>query len=491
MKQVRLKAVVLVASVGASLFFSWFFAHVTIDDAYISYRYADNFVNGDGLTWNPSDDPVEGYSNFLWVIAAATLIKLSIPVVGGMKLFGLILSLANLFLIYKIAYRVTKSELWSAVAVLFATVTPAWGFWAVGGLENHLFMFYLYLGMYLLFRDLQSKTTPLFALAFAGAAMTRHEGAVLFIFALVLLAARHFDFRARSITKEAAIRLLTAALLFGAVYTPYFLWRVYYYGDFFPNTYYAKTAAGAGIPELWAFLKYFSPFLLMAIPSLLRIEDGFRVSPRKEHVYLWMIVLISALLLVNRDPVMGNYHRFFLHLIPFVYILCIPLWRGMIRVTPALAALIALFLVVPLEPLDLADNANTYETYARGMEDAHIRLGRWIEANTPTDTTIAITDAGAVPFHAKRRTIDLWGLNDEHIAQDGFDLDYFWSQDPDVIILFSIVPDQFSTDYRTEDAIFDDPTFKANFELIRVDNWKNAAYGLMTFARKGSSLTGL
>ena len=40
------------------------------DDAYISYRYAQHFVEGHGLvfTLDPQEAPVEGYSNFAWTM---------------------------------------------------------------------------------------------------------------------------------------------------------------------------------------------------------------------------------------------------------------------------------------------------------------------------------------------------------------------------------------------------------------------------------------
>ena len=41
------------------------------DDAYISFRYADNFARGDGLVFNPGGERVEGYTNFLWVLLLA------------------------------------------------------------------------------------------------------------------------------------------------------------------------------------------------------------------------------------------------------------------------------------------------------------------------------------------------------------------------------------------------------------------------------------
>ena len=37
------------------------------DDAYISYRYVANFLNGDGLVYNIGER-IEGFTNFGWVI---------------------------------------------------------------------------------------------------------------------------------------------------------------------------------------------------------------------------------------------------------------------------------------------------------------------------------------------------------------------------------------------------------------------------------------
>ena len=41
-------------------------------DAFISFRYARNLLEGHGLVWNPGER-VEGYSNFLWVLELAAI----------------------------------------------------------------------------------------------------------------------------------------------------------------------------------------------------------------------------------------------------------------------------------------------------------------------------------------------------------------------------------------------------------------------------------
>ena len=57
---------ILVFAAGVSL--SWFIT----DDAFISFRYARNLLEGHGLVFNVGDR-VEGYSNFLWVLELAFL----------------------------------------------------------------------------------------------------------------------------------------------------------------------------------------------------------------------------------------------------------------------------------------------------------------------------------------------------------------------------------------------------------------------------------
>ncbi|MCY3959730.1 MAG: hypothetical protein OXG65_15775, partial [Chloroflexi bacterium] len=42
---------------------TWFIS----DDAFISFRYVRNLLEGHGLVFNPGEY-VEGYTNFLWVL---------------------------------------------------------------------------------------------------------------------------------------------------------------------------------------------------------------------------------------------------------------------------------------------------------------------------------------------------------------------------------------------------------------------------------------
>src|ERR1700737_1128695 len=54
--------------------------HLLVDDAFISFRYADNLAHGLGLVFN-AGERVEGYSNFLWTLILAGGARLGLDLV--------------------------------------------------------------------------------------------------------------------------------------------------------------------------------------------------------------------------------------------------------------------------------------------------------------------------------------------------------------------------------------------------------------------------
>src|SRR5437762_4060818 len=59
----------------------------TVDDAYISYRYARNFARGLGLVYNPGER-IEGYTNFLWTLLIGFGFKLHLDPEAVAKILG-------------------------------------------------------------------------------------------------------------------------------------------------------------------------------------------------------------------------------------------------------------------------------------------------------------------------------------------------------------------------------------------------------------------
>src|SRR5215210_3105270 len=83
-----------------------------IDDAMISMRYAWNLSHGSGLVWNPGEY-VEGYTNLLMTLLMSlpTLVLDKVEAVLAIQIFGIVLVLANAYLLMSIADQLASSGL--------------------------------------------------------------------------------------------------------------------------------------------------------------------------------------------------------------------------------------------------------------------------------------------------------------------------------------------------------------------------------------------
>jgi len=116
----------------------WFY---TVEDAYISFRYSDNFLNGHGLSYNEGDR-VEGYTNFLWVlILCIPRIFFPFPVIA--KVLGALLSIASLISVFCLTSQHDRDRWAGPAAALMLACCPGFQMWSIAGLETPLFIFLL------------------------------------------------------------------------------------------------------------------------------------------------------------------------------------------------------------------------------------------------------------------------------------------------------------------------------------------------------------
>jgi arabinofuranosyltransferase len=200
------------------------------DDAYISFRYARNWGSGLGPVYN-AGERVEGYTNFLWVALLTPLEMLGLPVPLVSIGLTLVCQAAALLLVARLVRRSWGQEPapMLPIAVLLLGLNYVFASYGTSGLETMLGALLVLIAI-----ERASAGRPLLAgLAGILATMT-HPDHSLFYVALALA----------QLWGAARFRnLVRFGIPFAALYVPYFLWRWSYYGDFFPNTYYAKNAS--------------------------------------------------------------------------------------------------------------------------------------------------------------------------------------------------------------------------------------------------------
>lgn len=205
------------------------------DDAFITFRVIDNFVNGYGLRWNV-DERVEVYTHPLWMLLLTPFHAVS----GNPFLASIAVSLACTGAALFLAVRAVVAPVGVTLAVFLLPLALSRAFTQFGtsGLENPL--------SYLLFAVFaHCAVRPGRPVAWLGvgigaglALLNRLD--TLFLFAPPLL----------WLMIERRGRLPWRAL--GAGFVPLACWQVFrllYYGFPFPNTKYAKLDAGIPTAE--------------------------------------------------------------------------------------------------------------------------------------------------------------------------------------------------------------------------------------------------
>ncbi len=158
----------------------WSFA---LDDAWISFRYAQNWNNGLGLVYNPGER-VEGYTNFLWTVIIGLLMRIGMDPLIAAKFSGILLSLLVLLITHRLYVRVSPGQsAFAVLPVLLLSTNVCFAAYAVAGMETPLFALLVVLGVYLFVRENESTAPipfPLSGSIFALASLARPEGVLFF-----------------------------------------------------------------------------------------------------------------------------------------------------------------------------------------------------------------------------------------------------------------------------------------------------------------------
>lgn len=263
----RLSRSLLVWGISSAVlaWFVWQFRWVC-DDAFISFRYSRNLVQGFGLRYNPADTPIEGYSNLLWVLAMAAVKSAGF----GMAQASQWASSACAFLLMWFVVRdVTAQDerpLWQTLlAPLVLASLPPLALWATGGLATMPMVCAVFACWHFLVTDSERCHWRLAALAAIFAVLLRADAIVFLgvIHVTVLIGAR--------VTRNGALTrgvMLSACVAVGT-FAAQTLFRVLYHGDWMPNT--ARIKTGVSEMTLERGLNYDAIFLLsyLAIPIAL------------------------------------------------------------------------------------------------------------------------------------------------------------------------------------------------------------------------------
>ncbi len=447
------------------------------DDAYITFRTVDNFINGYRLTWNVGER-VQSYTHPLWMLLISLFhfFTREIYLTAIFASLGVSAAAAGL-----LAFQVIPRRVPAALAILTLCLSNAFIDYSTSGLENPLS--HLLLAVFLFFYFRPDTPSRLFALSFSAslAAVNRAD-----LFLLYLPALLHAFWESRS---------RRAFWLMAAGQAPLLLWTafsLFYYGFPFPNTAYAKLNTHIPALELAERGLRYLLFSLRSDPVTLAVTAAGILSAlawrEKKRLLLsaGMALYLLYVIKIGGDFMSGRYFTTLLFC-AVALLAAVPYTRAQSRTMLAFFAAALGVGVSIVNPTWMMYNDNAILSY-RGVVDE--RLWYWPDAgllrdgrfNTAPDTlgrsgglearaegekdfyVTAVNSIGVYGYYAGPNVhiIDRWALTDPLLARIPPQRQVKWV----IGHLARVIPKGYVTAIYTNHPALDDPNLSMYYEKL-------------------------
>jgi hypothetical protein len=475
------------------------------DDTFISLRYTQRLLDGQGLTWT-NGERVEGYSNLLWVLGCAAIGVLGIDLVSAARLLGWLSGVATISAIAFVAVR-RRGEPRDLAPAVIATLSLATSgiiaVWTFGGLEQPLaaaliaWAHALALGWVDQDFAWSRRQNIWVGLLLGLLCWTRPDGPM---FTATLLGALVIGSGFRRIVVRRCARAALISLGFCAAQLAF---RLIYYGEWLANTAYAKLSWSANRREEgW---KYLSegltgtlPILFLTAPLLIAILADARARKRALLLAASALTWCAYVVLIGGDIFPA--HRHLVPLMALVALLVVESGRAACKWgAPARFCWLCISVtsLVVFSWVQWRDPDNQVGQGERWEWDA-VATGRLLrEQFGPSDALLAADVAGSLVYFSQLSAIDMLGLNDRYLAQhppktfgtgrlahELGDGEYILNRNPDIVIFNAPTGDRggvwrsgiemgkserFRRDYRYVTFETDDPHGLRTQAFIRLE----------------------
>lgn len=420
-----LLALLLVIGYCTESYYLFTFNDHPCEDAFITYRFAQNLAEGNGPVFNEGDR-VEGYSNFLWMAGISCAYKLGFDMPGFSRFVCWLSNTLTFLLVWFIPFRYFYTRGFSSLVAPFLYVLfLPFHYSATSGLETAPYTFLIVLcALAILWAHNRALPFAAASILLLLIALTRPEG-ILFaaFFAAYLGLCR--------LTKKEPLRpYIPGLIIIIAGYSLFLLGRFSYYHALVPNTYYAKGSfpllirVGLGMFTARCFVTrypYFAIFLFMLWKA-----RNLSVERRLLAPLLCFIAagLTFSICFSGFDWV--PFFRYTLPVVPLLMILCgiivARLWNGVLHHAPRAQRIIwgcitAGCFIIAAEQFyaDLMLSFRLRDIDAFVYYNQKV-FGAWMKKEIGATGTVCIGDVGRIAYFSEVKILDIVGLTSRDFA---------------------------------------------------------------------------
>ena len=379
------------------------------DDAYISFRYVANYLDGHGLVYNVGER-VEGYTNFGWTLLLMLWGVLGSDFIRWSHWAGMICGAGLIGLAWPFFRKLAPEAprwLWLAPALLVAA-NRSFSYWAQAGLETALFGLLAALSIHFYLRR-----SWLLVAALTAGVLVRPEGALVAGMLVVIEAVVE---RRKPFFTLASVGIALLCSL------PFVGFKLAYYGSILPNPFYAKTGFGTEQLEAgWVYTRrFFTDYPYFGVGFVFLPLYWFRLNRTTRTVWLFVLGYLVYITVIGGDVL--YVHRFFLPLmLPLALLLSALLLRLARYFQASLRPVLVAVVVVGCAGLGLwmpYDFIQEYYYRERGLTSKMEFISARLKEYDHTNFSLSTPTIGALGWHLRgHRLIDLVGLTDTTIAR--------------------------------------------------------------------------
>lgn len=383
------------------------YRHFAGDDAYITFRFARNFAEGGGFSFN-AGTPTYGSTAPLWVFLIAGLHRLGIDVPDAAHLLNWIFAITDVLLFFRLACRYLGTGAAAWIATLLLLADPWFIRWAVSGMENALALALL-TGM--LLSQVQSRNSGrvnwIAPLLGALAGLCRPEmtllGGLLLLDNLLLERRRLFA------------NLLALCSAYAVIFVPWLWYAFSVFRSPIPNTITAKISGDhlLAMKRVALYFGTFWTFQALAIVAILLLTPlRQRFSQQFQGISsIWLLPIAWALVLpafyiAGGAPVAGRYMVFGL---PCYLLIGVAAWTVAWDRYPRLVsgAVLATLLLMGFVQYKYC----WYVTrWSQGMDPRMIEVALKLKQISSSTDEVAADQIGVLGYYSERPVLDTYGL---------------------------------------------------------------------------------
>lgn len=375
---------------------------VPLDDVYIHCRYAENLLRGDGFAFNPGEH-VSADTSPLWVL----LIALGGLFTSRLELVAITLSMLCYLVIGPGVYRIARDlldceESWAILAGILAVLSSRLIWSSMSGMETSLAALLALLIAEEHARQvgrerIRIREGVLYGLGFLARPELALLAGLCVIHWISVSTKRNCD------TSRAGFALLAAL----AIVLPFVGFNLLTRGKLVPHSTFVQGHLAAEPGYLLFVIKIIAMHNVLLFAAIFASMAFFR---KREWLPGLIFVLMLPVLQAFFAPQYRHHGRYLFPILPLLILFGVSGMRyrfGDLKLPLKLAVVV---FTVLLSAGDALRWISLEALSVRNINDQHLAVASWLQANVPDTAKLAVHDVGAIAYLGDRSVIDLTGL---------------------------------------------------------------------------------